>query len=668
MGSFFTSVQIRCPAPLGLDQVTLALEGLMAARGMTPVADAAAADRTMLIDLQGDWVSVYDEVCDGQDQGELAQLASALSRAFSTHAVTILVHDSDVLLLGLFRDGAQIDRYDSDPNYFEGAGAGTSRPPSGRPAAWAPLLAGPASVEELRRAWADPVQAETVLARTASLVGLDPARASVGYEYATKDDPRYVTLRFRHATRPAYETREEGPPRLENAFYVPQLDVSTGSPVEIHCAIRNGGGVGRGLLVVAYGSAVENGLVSLDAVELTVGPAGAPPTSAPFVDRQSADGRPLRVAAFPSLEVPAGIDHEAALREKPPLRRLMELLVSSQIRARLSGHGRAAGVGALEVGFVVEAPEAQFLHSMALRSLPPARRPLRAAPDVEPHLLRPLQGRKQLVAMASLDLPQAEAAAVAAEIFARWIELFETTERLRLTVFPADGTRPRSGKAKRKGLFASARGRKLREELASARVVAVEGVRLRGEDPSLPVEGFAFGTTMLEPALAHDPSLPTLAVWVSVDGTGEAAAVRTREASALARATMDEVMTTRRGVQALCGRWTWRPSTHLDLSPYESACGVGGSCTLRRSWLTRFLRGVGVGDLWLGAALTARIPDRAALEAAATVTKVGEGLRVEIADPAVDGVEAALAPLLPTASDWREAALRAHRRTADGTD
>src|ERR1700722_8174233 len=85
-----------------------------------------------------------------------------------------------------------------------------------------------------------------------------------------------------------------------------------------------------------------------------------------------------------------------------------------------------------------------------------------------------------------------------------------------------------------------------------------------------------------------------------------------------------------RGVQALSGRWRWAPQFGLDSTPYERACGVGGQCTLHRSWLSRWVRGVTVGTLWLGEPIANRVEDRAALAAAAKVTPLGTGLRVAV--------------------------------------
>ncbi len=107
MGSFFTNVQVRTrDAARAIE----ALRAIAKKDGLVATDDASGADRTMLVLAEGDWISVYDEGCEGQNQDALDALAAALSKKTRGPAVTILVHDSDVLELRLFRDGKRIDR------------------------------------------------------------------------------------------------------------------------------------------------------------------------------------------------------------------------------------------------------------------------------------------------------------------------------------------------------------------------------------------------------------------------------------------------------------------------------------------------------------------------------------------------------------------------------
>jgi hypothetical protein len=96
----------------------------------------------------------------------------------------------------------------------------------------------------------------------------------------------------------------------------------------------------------------------------------------------------------------------------------------------------------------------------------------------------------------------------------------------------------------------------------------------------------------------------------------------------------------------------------LDHSPYEDACGIRGKFTLQRRWCTRFLRGIGTDGIWLGPELLARV-DRRAVDALCETEPFGEALRLVAREGVTLGaLEEALAPVLASEQDWKEAAER----------
>jgi hypothetical protein len=87
-------------------------------------------------------------------------------------------------------------------------------------------------------------------------------------------------------------------------------------------------------------------------------------------------------------------------------------------------------------------------------------------------------------------------------------------------------------------------------------------------------------------------------------------------------------------VQAFVTRWG--SSLGIAETPYELACEVRGQCVFERVWVERWLRGIGPGTLWLGAALRAHAP--------------GAPARQVISD--VRATERTLAAILPSVEDW----------------
>src|SRR5262245_11411353 len=124
MGSFLTNVQVHTG---GADReaarkaVAEALQKLMPDQGYRPCAAGEDPDREIVIASadKAPWISIYDQASEDQG-GSHARLAQWCSKVMSTWAVSVLVHDSDVLEMKLFKDGRSLDEYCNSPGYFEG--------------------------------------------------------------------------------------------------------------------------------------------------------------------------------------------------------------------------------------------------------------------------------------------------------------------------------------------------------------------------------------------------------------------------------------------------------------------------------------------------------------------------------------------------------------------
>ncbi|MDB5431039.1 MAG: ankyrin repeat-containing protein [Caulobacter sp.] len=104
MGSFSTNLHVRGVAPGGLASALSALEA-------TPAYVTAVASHG--------WTSVYPSNVD-QDEHALHRLGARLSHDLGAPVITFLLHDSDIFSYELFEKGHLVDRYESNPGYFEG--------------------------------------------------------------------------------------------------------------------------------------------------------------------------------------------------------------------------------------------------------------------------------------------------------------------------------------------------------------------------------------------------------------------------------------------------------------------------------------------------------------------------------------------------------------------
>jgi hypothetical protein len=193
MGSFFTNVQLRRGPYTSLETIESALDAFAAQTGMVRgEPDTDAYDRTIVVRAgEGDWISVYDEATEDQDTTGLDALAVTLAAATQSTTVSILVHDSDVLLMGLFVGGKKVDEFNSDPTYMEDSLPEDMAPTAEQVAGaagdaerWKHVLAPGVTPDELTQAWRQKETfAEHQLVRVAELLGCSPDRVRVGLNY-----------------------------------------------------------------------------------------------------------------------------------------------------------------------------------------------------------------------------------------------------------------------------------------------------------------------------------------------------------------------------------------------------------------------------------------------------------------------------------------------------
>ena len=380
MGAFFTNVQVHTggraaaavrAAVLASLRRRLDAEGFEALPAAATAADADA-DRTILVGPAGPepWIAVFDEATEGQREAELDRLAAALSQDVGGASVGVLVHDSDVLALRLFRDGRLRDGYTSHPDYGSATAAAPGRRAGGDPARWRDLLRPGATPEHLGAALAGAgVEAEARLREVGRLVGWSPRWSELGYAYLTREDAaavagaaaltRLAALRFRARAAPAAPARAAGPPRLLPYAQPPALRQTVGAPLQgVAGSGRSVGGPGTGLLVVVWGEAPRRGLIRPTTAQLVAGIGGRPPDDRreqPFAPRE-ADGAPVWYAAFPDVRLPAGEPDPATRTAARPAgrapRRAMDAVFATLVHVNVLGAVLRAGRGVVHVGLV----------------------------------------------------------------------------------------------------------------------------------------------------------------------------------------------------------------------------------------------------------------------------------------------------------------------------
>ncbi len=625
MGAFFTSVQVR----LGDASVDPLLDALRRGAGeVDEVESDEEADRIVLVlpPDSGGWTAVYDQRTESQQIEALEALGRLVSSACDAPAISVLVHDSDVLDLRLFAAGERVDRFDSFPGYFEGeATEAQKREAAGHPERWADVLA--VDAVALAAIWRDEALfAEDTLRRTCDAIGCAPTRALLGYRYATQQGlvpDGAIRLRFRSRERPAHEKKRTGPPVLELHSHYGEVPVrlAVGDELRLGFSARSVGGEGRGLSVVAWGETIERRLIEIETFELLVGDlrAGSRHQKLTPVEAQSAGGT-VFASELSGQVVPAGSAAELDLRPGADVSLMMRAMASATVHVNVVGRVVGEGRGTLGVGFVPhDNPDHGQVGTVCCLDISPRlRRPLRFESHrygQTSHLLRPLAGGSQLDALIVFGATRADAVEAVVPWLADAPPAGAETAVYRLD--PQKRPKTWSGALDPKRVL-----KDMREELTVA-------LTARGWSLS-------FGTGVL--SQREELRVPCVR-----------ASTVALEAIDTWRRRIDGAFASGLLLQAALYR-SDPTGESPDVTAYESACGTAHGVTTLRSWCERWVRVPGDLGLWLGKALASRIDDetRHALAAVAELEAVPGGLRITLVDRArMDDFEHALAGLLP---------------------
>lgn len=143
----------------------------------------------------GEYVVVFDEEADSQDDKSIQAVGEFLSRETQAPVFAVLNHDDDILAYWLFVDGQLIDFYDSAPDYFEGGAFGNyeedeteDKEQGGDARTLCTALAATSSPEQVERILrGDYVFAVERHEKLAAVLGLPDWSVGSGYRYVAEN-------------------------------------------------------------------------------------------------------------------------------------------------------------------------------------------------------------------------------------------------------------------------------------------------------------------------------------------------------------------------------------------------------------------------------------------------------------------------------------------------
>ncbi|HEY2461977.1 MAG TPA: ankyrin repeat domain-containing protein [Candidatus Acidoferrum sp.] len=168
MGSSFTNYQVRTND----------------AAKCAKVVAGCIASRAVLTDPQNGWITVYDEKSESQDIEVIRSLTKNLSSKLKTAVFAIVVHDSDIFVYLVYKNGQLLDRFDSKPDHFGPVGDAQKKEWVGNLDKLLSFAKKGTSVRDLQRVLKkEHVFEEERAAEFAKVLGWKADRARTGFKY-----------------------------------------------------------------------------------------------------------------------------------------------------------------------------------------------------------------------------------------------------------------------------------------------------------------------------------------------------------------------------------------------------------------------------------------------------------------------------------------------------
>lgn len=172
MGAFFTNFQVRN----------------ISTKAIGAAVPKLTKSRAYVSPESNGWTTVYVEAAEDQNDETLRAIAGGLSISLKADVLAFLVHDSDIAVYWLYRNGTLTDEFNSAPDYFgEDVDDKTRERVSGNVDALLPLCVASTTRSQLDEVLhppdGPPTMAEDIVIELAKLLGIDESRASLGFKY-----------------------------------------------------------------------------------------------------------------------------------------------------------------------------------------------------------------------------------------------------------------------------------------------------------------------------------------------------------------------------------------------------------------------------------------------------------------------------------------------------
>lgn len=349
MGAFFTNIQLKTSSfDKGeiTEKVIECITKINAEAGFIKVDNEEDADKSVIVSTQySDWLSIYDEEMEEHGPRKLNKLSAELSKEFKTAALSILVHDSDSLYVGLNKNGVLKD---SISNLSKEIDFNKSKP-----SAWSDILLDNFSFDDIKIAWENKsVFVEEFLTDFAKIIGLDTSKLLTGYEYLVEEKTN-EGIKLNFAQKDKKKLAELGLTKFSLISGSGILDMHRGEKQDIEWMLTNLGTFSTGLDIVIAGKCIVEGLLIPEIAKVSHYKYKSEKQSeftVPFVETIATTGEKIFYARISEIYIPKGFQPTYPMTPKEG-KRYSKIWYDSAINFNISFIGGEEGKGDFKIYF-----------------------------------------------------------------------------------------------------------------------------------------------------------------------------------------------------------------------------------------------------------------------------------------------------------------------------
>ena len=265
------------------------------------------------------WLTILDSELQGYDLEQQFHFSRQISKILSSVVISVFIHDSDILVIGLFRSGRRVDTILQDNGLLENAEDAfecVGKPTDFRSRVWDSLLDTEVSPNSLRSIKSDSPFVEDLLEKVSKAIKLPFSNAlSCLREQEDLDSVGDIhRVYYKLKKPPLYQRVTEGIPNFTWKSYTGEREMRIGEELQTSFTVVNKGGESTGLVVLVWGDAVDEKLVEISELYIIKKKNYLSGRRNEMLDRlhanlicETIEGQNYLIAKLPDFLIPPGI-------------------------------------------------------------------------------------------------------------------------------------------------------------------------------------------------------------------------------------------------------------------------------------------------------------------------------------------------------------------------